>query len=385
MQYFDRRFLTTPNDNQVEITIFGNGNGESILTFIPGIGWGLIDCCRCNIEKEKVIPAFQYLAELYNSNLPNLNFVVITHPHIDHYSGIDHLLDNYPGNIDRLCRYAAEGIPEFKTYISQHSVATNIQPTVPKIKTMLDAFQRRKKKGSKIYYLNDAAYICNKLNECIPGYGTTSIQLRSLSPSSESVDIYKQLLFTNLAANGDVFKPLPAYDHNIVSVALLLSIGDLQILFSGDVVNREDNPRTGWNGIVNDESVPSLAVDVIKVAHHGSAGAHSDAAWAEHTSKRKPFCLVAPYDRHNLPEHDQVAKLSLLSSQIGFSSQPKIYKNLTKFYSKEVALSISSFLNTPKLHAQLNKIGAARLRISLDGTHQQTDSHGSGLWVTPQK
>ena len=46
--------LKLPKENEIELTFFGNGYGESIVIYIPKIGWGIIDSFTTKI-KNKII------------------------------------------------------------------------------------------------------------------------------------------------------------------------------------------------------------------------------------------------------------------------------------------------------------------------------------------
>ncbi|KJU81704.1 hypothetical protein MBAV_006106, partial [Candidatus Magnetobacterium bavaricum] len=51
MPNFPLDCLTPPKDNELEVTVFGTGYGESIVMHVPGIGWGVIDSCTMETDK----------------------------------------------------------------------------------------------------------------------------------------------------------------------------------------------------------------------------------------------------------------------------------------------------------------------------------------------
>lgn len=73
----------------MEITFLNVGHGDSI-----GLKWndsgtekiGIVDCKKNNNS----VPTIEYLKS--KENLQFIDFIVLTHPHIDHYSGFPELL-----------------------------------------------------------------------------------------------------------------------------------------------------------------------------------------------------------------------------------------------------------------------------------------------------
>ena len=118
MNLFNKKLLNPPKSNELEICSFGPGYGESILLHIPYAGWGLIDSCEVKINKQAFILPLQYLLESFkNKKFPELAFIILTHPHEDHYKGLDKFIFHYPGGIQRICRYNGVGIRELKEYL----------------------------------------------------------------------------------------------------------------------------------------------------------------------------------------------------------------------------------------------------------------------------
>jgi hypothetical protein len=83
MPTFRENILHPPKENELEVSIFGPGYGESIILHIPGIGWGVVDSCTKRINGISVILPLVYLSELQPPPT-KLAFVILTHPHEDH-------------------------------------------------------------------------------------------------------------------------------------------------------------------------------------------------------------------------------------------------------------------------------------------------------------
>ena len=101
MNVFDKKYLNPPKQDQIEICVFGPGYGESIVLHIPQIGWGIIDSCTAKINKSTIVLPLQYLLELLAPySYPKLSFILLTHPHEDHYKGLNNIITKYPGGIE---------------------------------------------------------------------------------------------------------------------------------------------------------------------------------------------------------------------------------------------------------------------------------------------
>lgn len=115
----DAEIPPPPKSDEVEFTFFGPGFGESIVVHIPGIGWGVIDSCQFGSANERFIPPLEYLI---SQGVDSLAFLILTHPHSDHFNGMDQIVDHYLGRIQRVCRYAGEGAKELAEYLVRRGV-----------------------------------------------------------------------------------------------------------------------------------------------------------------------------------------------------------------------------------------------------------------------
>jgi hypothetical protein len=101
---------------------------------------------------------------------------------------------------------------------------------------------------------------------------------------------------------------------NPLSLAVSVKSGaSIKFLLAGDVENGDGSSRSGWRGVLRQlgrSGELDLISDLVavKVAHHGSAGAFLDEAWALHAppDKRAEVVVIAPFDRGvNPPPHGE--------------------------------------------------------------------------------
>lgn len=92
-------------------------------------------------------------------------------------------------------------------------------------------------------------------------------------------------------------------DHpNLLSIALSVECGTRRIVLGGDV-EAGRHKHSGWQGVLWRLRRHKLlqrvqAVDVVKVAHHGSDNAYWKAAWQEHcAAKNNLVAVVCPFNK----------------------------------------------------------------------------------------
>jgi hypothetical protein len=81
-------FPTVLNPDRLYLFVLGPSAGESIIVRVPDNTWLVVDSFRHNGR-----PAASYVLETYRATWSAL---VLTHPHADHYPGIDDLLASNP-------------------------------------------------------------------------------------------------------------------------------------------------------------------------------------------------------------------------------------------------------------------------------------------------
>lgn len=367
MQVFAKDLLTHPNENEVEICVFGPGYGESIIIHVPIFGWGVIDSCTAKIKRQRITLPYQYLLELYSEKeYPPLAFVVLTHPHQDHYNGLDKIINEYPGGVHRVCRYDGDSIRELKNYIAKQKVAINDPlPGLPKV---LNSFDEAEKKGAQFRRLGELSILFEAKDIEIQGFGVTDIRMLTLGPTALNQEQYIRLLFDSYPVKGELVRPLKDEAHNLISIALFLEIGELRFVFGGDV-ETDPQGRLGWEGITKNIDRPNLSCSYIKVPHHGSRTGYSQTAWGEHSRDERPISTITPFvnGRHKLPEDEMIGKIKGESSVVGVTNTKIFDDNLSKYFRRVTTKAISRKTRKFQLIKPTEQIGFIRTRFKLNG------------------
>jgi competence protein ComEC len=187
----------------LSITFLDIKQGDAIFLNLPNGRNMMIDAG----EENEIVPQF-----LKSKGIKNIDFVVITHPHLDHYGGFIKLLDNI----------------KIKNII----VATN-QSKDTLYTNLIDDI---KNKGVKLFYA-DRGQIINGLG----------IKAKVLSPDASIRRIYN----------------MNALDPNDISVVMKLEYNNISFLFPGDLDDTE---------FITD--IP-IQAQILKSPHHGSKKANS--------------------------------------------------------------------------------------------------------------
>lgn len=374
---FPAKVLSLPSPEEIEISVFGPGYGESIVIHVPGEGWGIIDCCTTMIDGKKVVLPLQYLKELYSDDIPDLSFIMLTHPHKDHYAGFSELIAEFSGKIKRACLYAGDSLREYTAYLSRLSVA---EKNIPHFAKVYSAFHGLFKSGTQVRSLEELTTVFD--TDTTIGSKNVPIKLIALSPSAKSKYDYNSILRASIPKSGMPFHPVADSSHNLVSVATLLKVGDLQFVFGSDLEVGEDDTM-GWRCVLSNQDIPSVAAKVVKVAHHGSKNAFHAPAWNEHSADGKPLSIITPFNRSTpqLPTDDGLDDIIQASAQCAVTMLPNLSSKIDSVYPKDVSMIAKQF--TKSWHILPQDVGApmVRTRLSLTGEITEQLSSYSAKWL----
>lgn len=380
MPLFREKLLTLPSKNELEISLFGPGYGESIVLHIPKVGWGIIDSCTTRIGRNHVIPPLEYLLHLLSPQYPKLAFVVLTHPHEDHYKGLDRVIKDYPGGTQRVCWYAGDGIRELKRYIVQQKVA--LRNVLPGFVEVLKSMEETVRSGAQWRRLGEMTVVFDLDDVEIEEYGNTDIRMIALSPSAASIKKYVEKLFEIFPKPGEPVLPMKDETHNLISVALFLKLGNLQIILGSDVESNSSK-STGWSGIICNRDCPELWANLVKVAHHGSENGFSPLAWQKHCDKLKPLAIMTPFCKGSilLPKREDTEKLRKVSQKLGITGSIRFMTKLYDYYPRDVVRGITNQTRSFRVVKLSEKIGFIRVRFLPDGSVTQCLAEPPASWV----
>lgn len=279
-----------PADDEVEITLLGRGVGESCLVHFGNGRWIVVDSLK---ERRGNAAALSYL-ETIGVSPSRVEHLIVTHFHRDHYQGIDLLHD--------ACRNARLWV----TAALQTRRFLEIFGTIPSefsdlSETMVRA--RRRQLSPTTPGLTRLSVGRNVIDE-------GGVRIRAIAPSEMAVDASCEELADALQLGPTALRGRLSRD-NRCSVALHIDVLGIGALLGGDVENAP--AEFGWKAVLEEPLHRLLEpVELIKVPHHGSKGAHDDEMWSRLVSPDATL-FVAPFTalRHPIPSPgDQLRLLS---------------------------------------------------------------------------
>ena len=335
-----------PGTDELEISLFGPGYGESLVVHYGNNRWFTVDSC---LEDDRVTPtAIAYLRRLGVDAARFVTHNVITHPDGDHIGGISALFD--------ACETATLVCPVVlteKQMLSYVSVYARTDPT-PLTQTTRELHNVLKKSterppGLPLYVKQDTRFI-----DC------SSVRVTALAPSDSKIHTFLTRVSLQVPmAKADRRAPgqlLP----NDVSAALLFEAGSFAAVFGADL---EESPGQGWTTIL-ENSVAFRNAErpgVFKVAHHGSRNADCAELWR---AMSRPVAILSPFKRGSIkiPTGGDIARINSYT-KAGYSTSSFRSIRMKRLSRVDQVLRRHNI----RRQALYPKNGHVRLRINLAG------------------
>lgn len=311
--------MSSPQNNEIEITIMGNGYGECIVIHYGNGDWIVIDSF---ISTNKKPIAIEYLDGIGIDVSSRIKYIVVTHADTDHIKGISTLYKESKNAI--LILSNALGIDEF-IYLANGSISQDTTSTISSKEEFSELFSELKVRipntqfepcswasSSKVIFNENVNFSNMNINR----------QLWALSPSNQAItkgkthisQIYNELIGTNKNNPLPVGR-IPKLHNNHTSVVLSLVVGNRNLLFGADLEELGD-PLDGWENVIKLTGRPTSKSEFFKIPHHGSSNAHNDNVWSTMVEKQNTSCLTT-YSKSKtpLPKLNQIQKIAKLSNR----------------------------------------------------------------------
>ena len=345
--------LDKPTTHTVEITLFGGGGGygESVLIHLGNDKWMVVDCC---VDSTKHALPLSYLEDI-GCGPENIINVICTHWHSDHIMGMSEILSKCnPANTifyTALTKNDNELIAEF---IKENMIGDSYSYS----KEFLSIMNVLNERHIETVHVSQDKLICNA-EGCL---------CYTLSPSDEDVNAYLQTQALNAlkvekskkqkkelnklnesqieSAEDFILDLFPDYEDdteiiedkivpfrrkrislasmNDRSVAILLSIGEQNIILGADLENDENDDVSGWGAIMRRNiCLKGKKADVYKIPHHGSITGYAPEFIEEYVHKG---CLAKMTTWHRggriLPQEDMLTLYLGLTDRLYITSRP---------------------------------------------------------------
>lgn len=307
-----------PSHDQIEISLFGPGFGESIVAHLGNGNWIIVDSCVS--ANDNFPKALGYLNQIGVDPSTSVRLVVASHWHDDHVAGLSDTLEACSKAI--FCCPVALGKMEFLELAELYSNAPTALPSGPsEIYSAIQIAAKRSKKN-KLAYLRYA-----KSDSVIWASQDQSTTVYSLSPSDEMVHRSLKFMTRSYAIaklGSKILDRLTPNDPNDVATALRLDINGRSILLGSDLESGS-NSLTGWRAVLTSVVGPSEKAVVYKVAHHGAQSGHHSNVWSD-LLHSDPCTMITPFrwGAHRLPTADDRARILGLTKNCYITSNPNV-------------------------------------------------------------
>ena len=352
------RANVTPEPDEVEVSLFGPGYGESALIHIGNGKWVIVDSF---LDEESEPIALAYLRDLGFDPAEAVLFIVATHWHDDHIRGMAKLVEFCAGAT--FCCAAALRTHEFLAAVGAlESKPSSVAGSG--VQELYEVFSLLTNRSSRPVFAMSSRRIFN--------YG--GCQIWSLSPFDKEFAGFLQEV-GNLVPNPlEAMRRIPPLTPNKLAIVLWVKVGETVLLLGSDL------ERPGWLDILEDGERPRPKASVFKIPHHGSENAHEDRVWNEMLHS-EPIAALAPWRRggRELPKNRDTERIN--------SFTPMAYATTTRLTRapRERARSVERTIRETgvKIRRIGHSPGVVRLRKKLDSpTAWDIDLFGSACHLT---
>jgi beta-lactamase superfamily II metal-dependent hydrolase len=313
-----------PQYDEIEISVFGPGYGESVLIHLGQHEWMIVDSCVDPFSGQSA--PIHYLQNLGVNPAETVKLVVATHWHDDHVRGI--------GNVFRVCDNAqfvcsaALRSQEFLTLVETASTRSMMTSSgVQEFAEIIDILRERRPKSVRPESVGPTFAVADRsLWQRRPPDGFP-VTVHTLSPSDAAVTLAYHEISRLLPEVGQTKRRIVTQSPNLVAVVLWVCVSDATILLGSDL-EETLNPGTGWSVIVDSLTRPSGTAGVFKIPHHSSVTADQPRVWAE-MLQPEPVAILTPFVQGNvmLPTLADVNRICSRTAQAYTTSDAKLRKS----------------------------------------------------------
>jgi hypothetical protein len=342
-----------PGQDEVEVSIFGPGVGESVVVHL-GLGeWLVVDSCIDRRTGE--IAALQYLTKLGVNIASAVKLVVLTHWHNDHMIGASKLF-KVAESASFVCSGALQ-TREFAQLVASSTHERLGEVELPEFAEIIRVLKARRIGGRSASISPMWAIEGRTLYSRPSSISCGFAQVDALSPS-DSAKALTHLEFARFLPQYLDSKLTPiALSPNNVAVVIWVRFDNARILLGGDLEESKD-PRLGWQAIINSKVRDTTPAHVFKIPHHGSANGHSHQTWTT-LLVPKPVASLTPYLRgkKKLPAPEDIDRIKNYTPNLLATAPPGGFNSPRRDRAVERLVS-------GKIRAMEGRMGHVRLRWS---------------------
>jgi len=296
---------TPPGRDEIELSVFGPGFGESTVVHLGGDRWMIVDSCLSQGTKEPA--SLDYLEAIGVKISTNVRLVVSTHWHDDHIRGLAKVYAKCE-SAEFVCAGGLKS-DQFTKLASLYSRefpagGSGLEEFNGVLLTLVKRKQGQRFIAPKFVGEGTMIYETNL---------SPRAAVKALSPSSEAV-LASLVKFSGLLpTEGQRRSAVPSVDPNDLAIVLTVKVGEARVLLGADLEERGE-AGVGWKTVIERFSEIDNLHQGYKVSHHGSETGHHDGIWPK-LLIRDAWAVLTPYlrGRHRLPTTADMARICALS------------------------------------------------------------------------
>lgn len=345
-----------PGNDQVEVSLFGPGKGESCVVHLGQGDWIVVDSCIDQRTREN--SPLRYLRDLGVDVAKSVRLVVGTHAHDDHIAGIADVFDQCKGAF--FVSSSALVREEFQSLMRADAAAASHlrMSSYREYRRVREIVMARGASNGLVSWKR--ALEQRTLWQRPESDHALTARVISVSPSDEAVSRSLTALAEEAGAP-DTLLRLSNIDPNELAVALWVEVGRQSVLLGADLLIGPAG--CGWQAVLASHH-PRHQASLVKVAHHGAPNAHSEAVWSELLTP-DPVGVLAPYraGRTPRPSVEDVTRLCSLSQAVYATAdarQPKMNRQQQRAAAKLGSLATG-------VRDPWGSVGHVRARTNEDG------------------
>lgn len=347
-----------PENDELEVSVFGPGKGECIVVHVPNGPWFVVD----SLQLKKTPVAVGYLKETLK--VDDLYGLFVTHWHSDHTSGAAETLEAFAPRVSLVGLPHGWGKRELASLaadLTTMSTAAASGRPIRELLRILSTLKSPQCAGIEVVSL------AVRVDLSPPN---ASWRLTALSPSFAD---QRQLANTLTQYLPGYNGPAPkAFDPNSGCAVLRLEASGFSVMLCSDL-DIGHTPEHGWNAIVKHHST-LLPSNVVKVGHHGSHTAHHVDAWTSFGSCAHPDGVVTPFPSPGgrLPRAEMIAKIKPLTHRLFLTAGGQSAGKVGNLPAKS-----SPFASYVVLNKSLAAAGQVRFRMKAGETRPRVQVFGN--------
>jgi hypothetical protein len=330
-----------PAPDQIEITVIGPGFGECIVVHTGSGRWLIVDSCRDPKTKEPV--ALRYLQTLGLNPSSCVDWVVATHWHADHIAGISEIMSACSGA--QFCCALVLAEREFILYASLS------RPVVEADKAgeFRAVLRQLRERGLEPRWAKSGSLLHSRAAQG----SQPTFRIVALSPSDKEYSLFLARVASQGKKKGMPHRAYVDADPNLAAVVLSLEWGNQAVLLGADLLADSASDRGWLAAVAESKVVGGVPGSLVKIPHHGSAGAHCPGMWSDLLLSR-PVSVITPYSRGRKedrpPKRSDLDRISRLSSVTALTAPTQ--SGRARKPSSPVALGLS------QSHIKMRTLGA---------------------------